>query len=188
MADTELKTLLEPHKSTLGEMAKALASADHTKFVTYTAALVTAIATANPHIALLAPLAEKGIAKAFSNSADAMLRRELAALEQEEKQRAFLAQIDDVVATLVGQAIVQLARVQLHAKDEVLDALGGMREDLAWFRERFEAEMGGATVRLDIQMVRNGGTGIRVGADTRKCVFIARQDVDGEGSVGIDLR
>lgn len=188
MADADLKTLLEPHKDTLSEMAKALSTADHPKFVASAITLVTAIATANPQVALLAPFAEKAVAIAFSNSADAMFRRELAALEQEEKQRNFLAQIDDVVAALIGQAIVQLTRVQLRAKDEVLDALGGVRDDLAWFRKNFETEMSGVTVRLDIQTVTNGAIGIRISADTRKRVFVARQEVEGQGSVGIDLR
>ncbi len=55
--------------------------------------LVGALATGNPQVALLAPFAEKAVAKAFGNSADAMLRRELAAMEKEEERQRFAAQI-----------------------------------------------------------------------------------------------
>lgn len=111
MADVDLATLLEPHKNTLKDMSKSLAEGDHAAFIASVAGLVAALATGNPHIALLAPLGQKAVAKAFGNAADAMFKRELAALEAEEERRAFLGQIDEAVEELIGQALVQLVRV-----------------------------------------------------------------------------
>jgi hypothetical protein len=82
MADADLGALLEPHKATLKEMAQNLAAGDHAKLAANAAVLVAALVTGNPAVALLAPFADKAVARAFGNSADAMLRRELAAMEE----------------------------------------------------------------------------------------------------------
>jgi hypothetical protein len=69
----------------------------------------------------------------------------------------------------------------------VLEALGGVRADLAGFREEFAKELGGATVRVETQTVKEGAIGVRVRSETKKRVFIGRMEVSGSGSVGIDL-
>jgi hypothetical protein len=187
MADADLGTLLEPHKSTLKDMADSLSSGDHAKFIACAAGLVGVLATGNPHVALLAPFARKAVAKAFGNAADEMFKRELAAMEAEEDRRKFVEQIGEAVEALLGQALIQLVRVQHNVKDEVLEQLGGVRADLAAFREQFAAGLGGETARLDRQVVESGGIGVRVRATTTKRVWIAYQTVRGAGSVGIDL-
>jgi hypothetical protein len=48
----------------------------------------------------------------------------------------------------------------------VLEALGGVRADLAAFREQFAAGVGSENVRLDKQVVESGGVGVRVRATT----------------------
>ncbi|WP_437599473.1 hypothetical protein WMF28_42280 [Sorangium sp. So ce590] len=187
MSDRALGELLEPHNDMLKDMAQSLAAGDRAKLIGTSAALVAALATGNPQVALLAPFAEKAVACAFGNAADDMFRRELAAMEREEDRRAFIAQIGDAVEALIGQALIQIVRSQHRVKEEVLEALGGVREDLAAFRERFGAELGGAAARVDLQVVTAGAIGVRVRATTGKRVFIARQEVSGAGSVGIDL-
>jgi hypothetical protein len=186
MADADLGTLLEPHKSTLKDMGQSLSSGDHAKFAESAAGLVAVLATGNPQVALLAPFARKAVAKAFGNAADGMFKRELAAMEAEEDRQKFVGQIGEAVEALIGQALIQLVRVQHNVKDEVLDALGGMRAELAGFREQFAAGLGGETVRVDRQDVE-GGIGVRVRATTSKRVWIGHQTVRGAGSVGIDL-
>jgi|GEM_PF-3773937 len=188
MADVDIAKLLEPHKSALKELAQDLAGGDRAKLAGGLAALAAAIAAGNPALVALAPLASKGVARAFGNAADEMLRKELACMEAEEERQAFAALIVEPIEALIGQALIQLVRVQHNVKDElraeVLDALGGLREDLDGFRARFAQELGGVVVEVDLQTVR-GGIGIRVGPATRQRVFVARMDVtDG---IGIDL-
>jgi hypothetical protein len=185
MADTDLAALLEPHKSTLKDMAQSLAAGDHVKVAASAAVLVTALATGNPQVALLAPFVDKAVAKAFGNSADAMLRRELEAMEKEEERQRFVAQLAEPVEALVGQAIVQLVRVQHNVKDEVLEALGGVREDLAGFREAFARELGDYEVRVDLAEGESGGVGVRVAAEAKKHVWVKHALGRGPGSTGL---
>lgn len=65
--------------------------------------------------------------------------------------------------------------------------LGGVRADLAAFREQFAAGLGSEAVRIDRQLVELRGTGVHVRATTTKRVWIGDQTVRGEGSVGIVL-
>ncbi|MGK3974141.1 hypothetical protein WMF38_20765 [Sorangium sp. So ce118] len=187
MADADLGALLGPHKNTLKDMAQSLATGDHAKLAASAAVLVGAVATGHPEVALLAPFAEKAIAAAFGRSADAMLRREFAAMEKEEERQRFVADLAEPVEALVGQAVIQLVRVQHNVKDEVLEALGGVREDLAGFRDAFAKELGSATVKVDVQAVKGGAVGVRVRSETKNRVFIGHMEVSGPGSVGIDL-
>jgi serine/threonine protein phosphatase PrpC len=184
MADVDLEKLLEPHQKTLKEMGQQLAAGQHEKFIANAATLVGVLATGSPHVALLAPFAEKAVAGAFASAADKRLQREIEAMEREDDRKAFVAQIGDAVQALLDQAIVQIVRVQHNVKDELRARL---REDLADFRGAFQQGLGDHMVRLDEQVVRDGATGVRVGPNATKRVFIGRMEVAGKGSVGIDL-
>jgi hypothetical protein len=116
-----------------------------------------------------------------------MLREELAAMEKEEERQQFVAQLAEPVEALVGQALIQLVRVQHNVKEEVLEALGGLREDLAGFREEFARALGNYDVRLDLAEGESGGVGVRVRADTRKRVWIKHAIGRGPGSTGVDI-
>jgi aminopeptidase N len=187
MEYTELGALLEAHKSTLKELAQSLVSNDGAKTAGLAATLVMALATGHPEVAILAPLAQRAIAKAFGNSANATLRKELAAIQAEEAKRAFAAQIGEPIEVLIGQALVQLIRAQHNIKDEVLNVLGGVREDLSGFRKQFAQESAGSAATIDAQLVSAGATGVRVRESSTAHVFIARQEVSGGGSIGIDI-
>jgi hypothetical protein len=197
MADAELGKLLQEHGGELKEMAQQLTSGEHTKLAGSAAVLVGALATGPPEVALLAPFAQAAVAKVFGSAADKALRREIDAYEKEEEKRAFARQIGEVVEVLLGEAILQIVRVQHRVKEEeveaIEEALGGVRKDLAAFREELRAGLEGAgeaaeaLVRVSRQTVREGAIGVRVGANARKRVLIANMDVSGKGSVGIDL-
>lgn len=197
MADADLSKLLGEHKGTLKEMGEQLVAGDSAKLAGSAAVLVGAIATGHPEVALLAPFAKEAVARVFGSAADKALRREIEAYDKEKEKEAFAAQIGEVVEALLGQAVLQIVRVQHRVKEEeqrALDeALGGVREDLAAFREEIRAGLEGsreaaeALVRVTHQSVKDGAVGVRVGPDARKRVFIARMDVSGKGSIGIDL-
>jgi hypothetical protein len=112
MTDVDIEALLEPHTKDLQSIAESLAGGERGKVADGLANLAITLATGNPILGALAPLARKGIAKAFANSADEMFARELANMKEEEARREFLGQIDEVVAALLGQALIQLVRTQ----------------------------------------------------------------------------
>jgi hypothetical protein len=128
MADVDLEKLLEPYSKELTGIAEAVAKGERDKVIDGAASLAMTLATGNPILGALAPLARKGIAKAFGNAADEMLARELAKMEKEEERRSFLDLIDEVIAALWGQTLIQLVRTHHNVKDEILAALGDMQD------------------------------------------------------------
>lgn len=187
--DVELEELLKAHKGELKTIAEAAGSGNRDKVIDAVSSLAVSLATGNPLLGALAPLGRKGIARAFGNSVNAALTRELAVLAKDEERRAFLSQIGEVVEALLGQALIQIVRSQHAVKDEVLDALGGMRRDFEAFRNDFASQLATAsgTVRVDSLVVHDGGLGVRVAATTSRRVVLRHMVVSGSGSVGIDL-
>jgi hypothetical protein len=187
--DVELQGLLKAHHGELKTIAEAAGSGNRDKVIDAVSSLAVSLATGNPLLGALAPLGRKGIARAFGNSVNAALTRELAALGQAEERRAFLGQIDEVVEALLGQAVIQIVRSQHAVKDELLDALGGVRRDFETFRNDFADQIAkvSESVAIDSIMVREGGIGVRVAATTTQRVVLKHMDVIGVGSVGIDL-
>lgn len=79
------------------------------------------------------------------------------------------------VEALLSQAVLQLVRVQHNVHDDVLRALGGVRDDLADFRERFTTAIPAAeqqAARLELQEVSGGALGIHVSNRSQKRVFV----------------
>jgi hypothetical protein len=110
--DVELKKLLEAHEGELKKVAEAAGSGNQEKVVDAVSTLAVSLATGNPLLGALAPLGRKGIARAFGNSVNAALTRELAALAKEEERKKFLGQIDEVVEALLGQALIRGERIK----------------------------------------------------------------------------
>jgi hypothetical protein len=187
--DVELQGLLKAHQGELKTIAEAAGTGNRDKVIDAVSSLAVSLATGNPLLGALAPLGRKGIARAFGNSVNAALTRELAALAKAEERSAFLGQIDEVVEALLGQAVIQIVRSQHAVKDELLDALGGVRRDFETFRNDFAEQIAkvSESVAIDSIMVREGGIGVRVAATTTKRVVLKYMDVIGVGSVGIDL-
>jgi len=187
--DIELQELLKAHQGELKTIAEAAGSGNRDKVIDAVSSLAVSLATGNPVLGALAPLGRKGIARVFGNTVNAALTRELAALAKEEDRRAFLGQIDEVIEALLGQALIQIVRSQHAVKEELLEALGGVRHDFERFRTEFaeQVEKAGENVAADTVKVREGGLGIRVAATTTRRVVLRYMEVTGEGSVGIDL-
>jgi hypothetical protein len=90
--------------------------------------------------------------------------------------------------SLLGQAVLQIVRVEHRTKEEVIEALGGLRNELSTFREDFQRALATETVHIDVQRVLRGGIGIRVDRGAVERVFVRRQVVSGDRSVGVVLR
>jgi hypothetical protein len=187
--DVELEELLKAHQGELKTIADAAGSGNRDKVVDAVSSLAVSLATGNPLLGVLAPLGRKTIARAFGSSVNAALTRELAALAKDDERQAFLSQIGEVVEALLGQALIQIIRSQHAIKDELLDALGGVRRDFEAFRNDFANQLATAseTVRVDSLLVRDGGLGVRVAASTSRRVVLRNMVVSGPGSMGIDL-
>lgn len=187
--DVELKGLLKAHQGELKTIAEAAGSGNRDKVIDAVSSLAISLATGNPVLGALAPLGRKAIARAFGNSVNAALDRELAALAKEEERRAFLGQIDEVIEALLGQALIQMVRSQHAVTDELLEALGGVRRDFETFRAEFADQIAKSaeSIAVDTMSVRDGGLGVRVAATTTKRVALRHIEVSGAGSVGIDL-
>lgn len=189
MSDVDLEKLLEPHKGEVKAIADAAANGNRDKVIDGAAGLAVTLATGNPMLGALAPLGREAVARAFGSAVNQALDRELAQFHKEQERQAFFGQLDELLAALIGQALVQIVRSQHNVKDEVLAALGGLRSDFAEFRRDFAARLaafGEATVQVDEQWVRGGSIGVRVREATTKRVRLGKQIVTG-GSTGILL-
>ena len=151
-------------------------------------AIALGVATGHPEIAILSPFLEEGMRGAFVAPATQRLQKEVAEAKVEQDEAAQAARIVESVEALIGQALVQIVRVQHRTKDEIIDALGGVREDLADFRAEVQRGLDDEGVRVDVQRVENGATGVRISPGARGRVFIHEMTVSGSGSMGIDLR
>lgn len=184
--DVELATLFKSHQGELKAIAEAAGAGHQEKVIDAVSSLALSLATGNPLLGVLAPLGRKGVARAFGSSVNAALTRELAVLAKDEERRAFLTQIDEVVEVLLGQALIQLVRSQHAVKDELLAALGGLRQDFEAWRNELGAQL--ESVRVDCVLdVGDGAIGVRVAATTTKRVVLKHLVVRGAGSIGIDL-
>lgn len=166
MPTTELATLLDKRQPELGRLSQSLLDGNAEEFTATMTQLLTSLATGIP---VLGVLAKQGVAKAFSLSSNAALRRELAALEREEERQAFADQISGPLEELIGQALIQLVNVQNRGTTEVIDALGGLRTEFEAFRGEFAEGLREATVVVDLIDVSEG-VGVRVSARTTRTV------------------
>ena len=184
----DLGELIKQHGADLKEAAAGLAEGKHEKVVAALGAIILGIATGHPEIGLLAPFIEAGARRAFANSASRCLDAAIAAAKSDEEKSEFVAQIADSIEALLGQSLIQMVHVQHHTKDEIIEALGGMCKELADFREDFQDRLDDKGVRVDVQRIRNGATGIRISEGARARIWIGEMTVAGAGSVGIDVR
>lgn len=181
---TALQTALAEHGEDLHGIATALRADDAETAVTKLGALLGKLASSVP---VVGTLAGDAAGAAFRRSAYGRMQAALKARTSEEAREALLADLAGVVEALIGQALVQLVRVGAHRQDEVLDALGGLRDDLDDFRADFAARLAHADVTIDHQRVLDGALGVRVRPDAGRTLRIGTQEVRGAGSVGIEL-
>lgn len=184
----DLGDLIKQHGAELKDAAAGLAEGKREKLVAALATLVLGLATGNSAVGLLAPFIEAGTRRAFANSASRRLDAAFAAAKSEEEKADLVAQIADSIEALLGQALVQMVRVQHQAKNEIIESLGGMREDLAGFRADLQARLDEEGVRIDLQRIAEGATGIRITEGARARIWVGEMNVTGSGSIGIDIR
>lgn len=166
MSTAELAPILNKHKSDLDGLSQSLLDGKTEDFVAGMIALLTSLATGVP---VLGVLAKQGVGKAFSLSSNAKLQRELAALEKEEDRQAFADQIAGPIEELIGQALIQIVRVQDRGTESVVEQLGGLRAEFENFRREFGQQLEQGTVTVDLIDVAEG-VGIRVSSKTTKTV------------------
>ena len=184
----DLGELIKQHGDDLKTAAAGLAEGRREKVVGALGAIVLGIATGHPEIALLAPFIEAGARRAFALSGTQRLEKAIAVAKTEEEKAALVAQIAESIESLLGQSLIQMVRVQHQTKDEIIEALGGMRKELAEFREDFQDRLDDEGVRVDVQQIRNGATGVRISEGARARIWIGEMTVSDKGSVGIDVR
>lgn len=186
MSDFVLGEQIEKHRGTLEAMARALAEGKQGAFVAETAGLVSALASGQP---LLGALVKQGFASLFASSANAVLDTQIAAWNQELDRQDLIARLAEAVEVLLGQALIQVIRAQHGIADELMQALGGVREDLAGFREDLAARAAAAhaALRIEQALVSGGATGVRVRAGSRKAVIIRQATVTGAGTTGVEI-
>lgn len=185
MSDFVLGEQIEKHEGALEAMGKALIEGKQEAFVAEAANLVTTLASGQP---LLGALVEQGFARLFASSANAVLDKQIAAWNQELDRQQRMGKLAEAVEVLLGQAIIQVIRAQHGIKDELMEALGGMREDLAGFREDLAARTAAASaaLRVEQEVVSGGATGVRVRASS-KAVIIRQGTVTGAGTTGVEI-
>ena len=188
MLRMDLGDLIKQRSSELKDAASGLAEGRREKVVAALSTMLLGLVTQSPAVGLLAPFIEVGARRAFANSVSHRLDVALAEAKSEEEKSAVIGRIAEAVEALLGQALVQMVHVQHDTKDEVLEALGGLRKDLADFRDDFQDRLEDEGVRVDVQRIREGATGIRVSEGARAKIWVGQMTVTGSGSVGIDVR
>lgn len=184
MGQVVLGELIEKQKEQIELLTRDLLAADHRGALARLSALATEVLVDVPGIG---PVARELIGRAFAAPANVILDRQIAAFRHEQERGALVAEVGELIELLLGQALAQIVHSHHDAKDEVLGALGGLREDLAGFRAAVQAELGESQVRVMVQEVADGAVGVRVRPNAQRRVLIDRQAVRGPGSVGIDL-
>jgi len=183
----ELRQLIEAHAEDLEQLGKAIIDRDRESAAATVARVLVNVATGVP---LLGRLASTLVLKAFANTATARLLAEYELYAQEQARARLMATLATSLEALIGQAVVAVLDAQQGARDEMFEALGGLRRDLADFRAEFTAALPALptpSVRVDLQEVFAGALGIRVSTESRKQLFVAHQRVSGPGAVGILL-
>lgn len=186
MSDFVLGDEIEKHKGQLQGMTKALTEGKRADFIAETASLTVSVATGVP---MLGPLVKPVVARAFAASANAVLEKQIAEWNQELDRRDLVQRLAEAIEVLLGQALIQIIRAQHGVTGEIIDELGGLREDLAGFREDFAARAAAAGVDVHVQqkLVSGGATGVRVRASSSKAVRIVQDEVTGPGTTGVEI-
>lgn len=181
--------LVKPYEKKLEGAAEALLAGNYRGVAAKMGTVVLAAATGHPELGVLAPFMDGLVGRIFESAADAQMREAMETFATEDDRAALAAQITEATAELLDEAIVTIAKIQHAATAQNAAATAAVRDELRVFRERFEREAAAApdAVRAMLMNVRNGGTGIRVGATSTRSVFVSTMNVQGNGSVGIDL-
>lgn len=165
MSDFIIGEQIEKHQDTLEGMGTALIRGDGQAFVAETVSLITTLATGE---SLLGSFAKSGLERIFGQSANAVLKQQIAEWNQELEQQQLIQRLAEVVEVLLAQALIQTIRSQHNVKGEIVEALGGLRTEFDAFRKEFgkRAAEAGIELRIEQQLVTGGATGVRVRASS----------------------
>jgi hypothetical protein len=186
MSDFVLGDEIEKHEGQLEGMTKALTEGKREDFVAEAASLVVSVATEVP---VLGSLMKPVVARAFATSANAVLEKQIAEWRQELDRTDLVQRVAEAIEVLLGQALIQIVRAQHGASEKIIDELGGLRDDLAGFREDFAKRIAAtsAEVHVEQELVSGGATGVRVRASSSKAVRIVQRTVTGHGTTGVEI-
>jgi hypothetical protein len=180
--------LIKQHGADLKEAATGLAEGNREMVFGALEAIILRIAKGHPEIGLLAPFFEAGARRAFALSATQRLEKAMAAARTEGEKATLVSQIAESVELLLGQSVIslfQMVRVQ-YPTDEIIEALGGMRKELADFRDDFQKRLEDEGVRVNVRRIREGGTRIRISEGAKARLWGWEMNVKSEGNVQID--
>lgn len=173
----DLGKRLAEQKDSLKQAAEGLATGNREMAIAGLGAAILGMATGHPEIALLSPLAEAGLRRAFVHPANRILERQIAEAKTEEEKDRVLRSIAQTVEMLLQESLIQVARLQHGTKDEILSAMAGMEQELAGFRDQLRRQLDAKGVRAEISVtghhnqIATGGS-IAVGGSVRDSVLI----------------
>lgn len=171
--------MLDKHQPELKALAQSLLDEDAEAFTRGMVELLTNLSTEAP---ILGALVKHAAAKAFASSSNAKLSAELAAIEREEDRQSFADQIAEPIEQLVGDLLHQLTNAQHDATEDVIGALGGLREEFESFRADYARRGSAASVTVDEMQVSGQGTGIQVDSQTNQTAEVKVMRVRGKGT------
>lgn len=186
MAEPQLHTEISKHAEKVHAITVELGKNNKESAIVKIGELLGALASDIP---IVGKLSGAAAGAAFKNSAYGQMDAALKAAKTEEERQQQLDLIGEMMEALIGQALIQIARINGMVRDELVEELGGLREDLEDFRADFKQRLKAAEgqIRVDLQLVEDGGIGVRVRSGAAKGVWIKKQQVRGAGSVGIEL-
>ena len=186
MSNPTLSAVLQDHRKDLAGATESLLSRDYAKAAATLAAVAATVVTGHPELAILAPLAAAGARGAFASAADAQMRQQMEAFEREDERRAFAGQVGEVLAEMLDEVVVQVAKIHHRTAAQAGAQVEGVREELKTFRETFARALPReVAVSIDAMEVAEGATGIRMTADPAKSVFLKLMVVKGSGTTGL---
>jgi hypothetical protein len=180
----ELAKVLKAHEDEIENLGEGVIRGDKEKVAGALAGLLTSVSTGSP---LLGSWANAAVQKAFVPPATRRLLVEAANYDKAMARDVFIGRIRDVVELLIGQAILQTVRAHHNIKEEILEELGGVREEFEDFRKEFaegQAQHPGDNLRVQ-ELLVEGGVGVRVSSGARSRMHVTFAKVT--NGVGFEL-
>lgn len=187
MADLEtmpdLLRLLDDRSKEIEALGRELIAGKPQRVAGALAALLTALATQSP---VLATWASDVVQKAFIPPATRRLLNEIARHDALEAREAFIRDLCERLALVIAQGLLQTVETRAENRAEVLQALGGLRDDFAEFRRDFAQALPPSfeALRVD-ELFVEGGIGISVCGSTTARMAVGSARVT--GGIGVKL-
>jgi hypothetical protein len=178
----DIRDLLEAQKESIEEAGRGLLAGDNETVTKSLVGLAIGVATSSP---TLGALSSEVVAKLFASTATKRLRQAIAEADAEEQRQVFVRDIAAAIESLLGEFVVQVARVHHDVSATIVAQLGGKAE-LADFGAEVATELADYAVHVERIDVSEGGLGLRVSTSGRSA-FVREMSVRGAGSVGLEV-